>query len=229
MAITVASGFPVSNSGGSGLSTLSVTPATVGDIIVFSSKVSSTTLSITGISGGGCAVWNAISGPVVDATNGGTEELWYGIVTTTGATTITLTWSGTNSVDTDLVAFEFASGLTKTRWAIAAWGSQINTSSTTITWPSLKSNAASLQAYYGYARQGGTATAGSTTGFTYTVDSDSNIYCRNVALSANTSYQPTATTSPSSYSAAIAIIVSAVAFLPTQTIINQAVKRAAFR
>ena len=213
MAITVASGFPTQahGNGGTGITTLSVTPVTVGDVMVMITRISSTTITVNTVSGGGVSSWQRAGTTFVDSTNTYSYEIWWGVVGTTGASTITLTWSSGNTLAGDMIAIELNSGLAYTQWAITGTGTANNASSLVVTFPAITSNALALQAYFGYMVSLNTAVAGSTPGFSWSINSNGNPLTWNPALSPSTGYTPSTTQSPAGTSSGIAVIVSGVA------------------
>ena len=112
-------------------------PGHVGDALVLASMVGSASVTISSVSGGG-ATWQKPTS-AVDTPDGVEDELWLGTTTTTGASTITVTYS--SSVSSDLIelnAQEYtASTGTSTTWSKDVVSSRANTSSSTVTFPSL--------------------------------------------------------------------------------------------
>lgn len=118
-----------------GASSLNMTTAGQGDLIVFGSKVSFSSLGIVSIAGTGTAGWTKVAGPYTD--NNATvrnQEIWIGYVTTPSlATTLNVTWNGTNNAATDLYCQQFSTGYT---WSVYSrdgtqWAGQNNAASTT--------------------------------------------------------------------------------------------------
>ena len=60
--------------------------------------VTTTGLTVSSVSGGGVTTWTKATG--LAGTVGADEEIWYGPVATTGASTITVTWSGSVTAQT---------------------------------------------------------------------------------------------------------------------------------
>jgi RHS repeat-associated protein len=190
---------------GTGNSTLSVSPVTVGDAFVFAAKVKDASVTITGLSGGG-ATWQKL-------TNAGSNpdiELWLGTIATTGSSTITVTYSGSVASDAiELDAQEYTNGTgSTTTWSQDVVGSSNNTtSSTTVTFPTLTPSA-SHELYVGFARIPNTGVAGSTSGFTYDVTSpNANLYIYNPNVSSAVS--PTGVESPAGTSIAVGALITA--------------------
>ena len=129
---------------GTGQSTLSVNPQHVGDALILGvGAVSSSSIDVTAVSGGG-ATWQKITNSD-DTTAGLDSDLWLGTVTTTGSSTITVSYSASvTSITTELTSQEYSSsaGVT-TNWAIANTGhSDVDSASTTVTFPSLSTSSA---------------------------------------------------------------------------------------
>jgi hypothetical protein len=179
--------------------TLAVSPANLGDLMtlaIFASKGN----TITSVSGGGVSAWSRIIGA-------NSEELWRGVVTSTGASTITVTVSTPSGPTVELAAQEWTTGSATGSWVIDTSGTISNPSSTTVTYPSLTPQS-TKDLYIGYAIGGSTMSAGSTSGFTYlTGGSASNQGTYNTTTS--TTVQPTATQSSSNTSIAVAALIAA--------------------
>ncbi len=177
---------------GTGATTISVDPTTAGDMLVVS-ILDTGTPTVTALSGGGVTAWTK----AVGAGSGFDDEIWYGKVTTPGTATITATWSGSVASDvTEYSAREFTAGLgASTTWSVDHTGTQSNTTSSTITYPSL-SPSATGELYFGFATDNN-ATGGSTSGFTYANTATNNQVTYNPNVSSPNAYQPTGTQSPS--------------------------------
>ncbi|HVA02983.1 MAG TPA: IPT/TIG domain-containing protein, partial [Acidimicrobiales bacterium] len=67
---------------GAGLSTLAVSPQTLGDVLVVSAQVGTSTVKLSSLSGGGVATWT--KAVQFAGTVGFDTEIWFGKVTTTG-------------------------------------------------------------------------------------------------------------------------------------------------
>lgn len=191
--------------------TLSDSPTNLGDVIVLSTQVPAGGVTMSGVSGGGVSTWTKVA-----ANNGnGTVnrvEIWMGTVTTTGAGTITVTYSGAQGAN-EVTATEFtASGVTaNTTWGVDMSGNQLNTtSSTTVTYPSLISEG-NAEVYYGYAQvQNSPGTAGSTSGFSYIVtNTQKNVIAYATPTVSNVAYQPTANQNASGQSNTLGVILTA--------------------
>jgi len=111
-----------------------------------------------GIAGGGVDQWNRAAAPP-----GYDVEVWYGEVTTGGASSLYVT---TSEIMTGYAAaYALKSSDSNATWSLAAAASQDNAASTTVAYPSLSGNAG--DAYFGAAIAFSTTSNGSTPGFTY--------------------------------------------------------------
>lgn len=198
---------------------LPVSPTTVGDELVLTTQIPTSGVTVIGVSGGGVATWNK----VVTSNGNGTVnrvELWVGTVTAAGSSTITVTYSSSPGAE-EITATEFtAAGVNaSTSWGIESSGSQLNsTASTTVTFPS-RTAVNGSELYVGYAQvQNPPASTGTTTDFQYIVTSTQhNIIAYDLALAANTPYQPTATQNSAGQSNTVAVVLTA---FVTSTSIN---------
>ena len=156
-------------------STFSLTPAGTGDLIAVAiindsdSTVYASSLASTN------ATWTS-AGHFLCSTNTGTGTIFLGKASSTGTATVTITWSGTTPGTMRNCYQQFTSSVGT--WAVDGSLGHID-STGTATWASL-TPAGSGDLYFGFAWDGGTATGGSTTGYTYTVDgSHGNGSCYN--------------------------------------------------
>ncbi len=213
--VSEAATFPV-NVKALGGTTLSINPQKVGDLIVFSSQIWSQTITVTGVSCPETSAWQ-LAKRYVDTVNGViTEELWWATATATGATTITATYSASvSALSPELVADSFTSS-SPLVWSFESGAGAAATNTATIAYPSLTSGAAQMQLYWAYAESTQTASAGSTTGFTYDPTAAGNMTTFNDVLNTYTAYAPTAVQTAGSNDTAIAGIFAAQ--LPSQTI-----------
>ena len=144
---------------------LSLDPATVGDIILCAVFADSAEVSATGITGGNCS-WVQISG-YVGLTNPVGVFVFAGTVTATGSATATIVFNGTTPA-LSAVAQEFS--------VSAGWSADVqgfkDVATGTSACPSL-TPAGTGELYFSYLGSASelTSTAGSTSGFTYHVDS----------------------------------------------------------
>lgn len=185
-----------------------INAGTTGDLRVIGTVVHSATINVSTVSGGGVTTWTR-AGSVFTASSNRRLEIWYGTITGSG-TSVTFTYSsaiGSTTVRNNVQDFRDTNG--STMFQVQDDGSQNNASGTTYTMPQLTSiNAGEL--YFGHGHVGNTATAGSTTGFTYTIDANGNPRCYHPNLAAATNYQPTGPHSAASTSHFIAAIFAAV-------------------
>jgi hypothetical protein len=191
---------------GSAITTLAVTPQNLGDVLVVFAQVGSTTPKVSSIAGGGVATWT--KGQQFAGSVGADEEIWFGKVTTTGASTITFTWSSSITGHTaEYGAQEFSAGLgASTVWALDKSGTLNNASSTAVSFPSL-TPAGSGELYFGYAVPANTASAGTTSGFSYATTAEANVTTSDTNVSG--AVTPAAAQSPAGISSAIGVLLSA--------------------
>ena len=166
--------------------TRAVTNTNLGNVRVVGVFSNSATATL-GISAGGVTTWNPF-GSGYNPTNpaGFTIRLFWGLITATGAQTITCTTSA--GTIQEIVSGAFA----PPACTVALDGTQTTTTGTTTTTgygSQVPSTATDL--YWGYAIYGASGAAGSTTGFTYFLTGTSNI-----ALYSLAAPNPSAPTNP---------------------------------
>ena len=160
--------------------TFSLTPAGTGDLIavaiindsnktVYASSLASTN-----------ATWTA-AGHFLASTNTGTGTIFLGKTSSTSTATVTITWSGTAPGTMRNGWQEFTS--TVGSWAVDGSLGDIDSAGTN-TWVSL-TPAGSGDLYFGFAYNNGTASAGSTSGYTYSVDGHGNGMAYNAACTSS--------------------------------------------
>ena len=135
-------------------------------------------------------------------------KMWSGIVSTTGSSNVTATFSGSvGSIETGLAAQEFSvsPGPSKA-WAKDASGGISNLSSTTVALPKL-TPAGTGELYFGYGATNSAASAGTTADFRYATTSDDDVVAYNTNVS--TAVQPTASQSSASVSGGLAALITA--------------------
>jgi hypothetical protein len=89
---------------------LSVDPQNVGDLMLLGTEDSNTTPpTVAGVSGGGVSSWTLLARDSDSAYTQDVDEIWAGIVTTPGPSTITVTINGFSDGE-DLMAQEFTAG-----------------------------------------------------------------------------------------------------------------------
>jgi hypothetical protein len=146
-AISAAGGLytAVRPSGSDPVYTLSVNPQKVGDLLLFGLEDSNTSFpTTTSVTGGGVTSWVRIaSDPDLSGTDDN-DEIWEGVVTSTGPSTITATLNGFTD-DSDLVAQEFTGATT---WTLDKAGTVTGTYAQTFSYPSL-TPASSGELYFG--------------------------------------------------------------------------------
>lgn len=123
---------------GTAISTLAVTPVTVGNLLVVAGGVKSATIHYTTLSGGGVTTWTHLVGPFVGTSGTWSQDMWMGVVTTAGSSTITFSASGAlTGLTTGMEAQEFTVNNSAVTWALDTTGTSSNTASTTLTFPSM--------------------------------------------------------------------------------------------
>jgi hypothetical protein len=190
----VVAGWPISKVGslytasGTGLTTLSVNPTTIGDCLIFGPTHGQTGSTITSVSGGHCASWTRIAGPVVATGYVATiPELWVGVCNAIGsAANITIAGANLGPGSQRLVAQQFTTG----QGAASTWiadGSPSNfeqdsTASATVVWPTLTPTGTNRM-YFGRGTVSSTAnTTGQTAGYTVALDAGSNPFFYNPSV-----------------------------------------------
>lgn len=193
MAITRATGFPTSSQTTSATAP-AVTWVTVGDLgLLAIANFGSGTIKISTVSSTKATGWTqVVTG--LDGSEGWTVSLWVGTITSTGADSITVTWSGTTPTSYEVMFDEFNSGLGSSNvWAVVTGGS-LRTTASPWNYPSLTSNTVTLQTYWGYqATLSGNPTGGTGTGFTFTTTAGANQIAWNGSLATSTAFQPAMT------------------------------------
>lgn len=181
----------------SGQTSATLAAGTVGDLRVVQFLTISSSVSVNTLSGGGVTTWkragsaNAVSANTIGVA--ATAETWYGVITSTG-TALTITYNGTvGSTSCRLMKRDYRSsrGIT----SIAAVGngfSQTNnhTTSSPLTWPSLTTSNPGQLLVGVMGNFGGPTYTGTTTGFTYTLDTDGNDYNYNLSPANSTAFAP---------------------------------------
>lgn len=193
---------------GNGVTTLADAPAALNDLMLLYSSPSNGNGTVSSISGGGVTTWTKVTSTQGGSGSGTTTiDMWRGIVTATGASTITVTFGGTVGNPNEIAAQEFSTGSTSGSWVVDSSGTLYNTSSTTVTYPSLTPQS-SKDLYAGYASAGSTTSAGTTTGFTYAntgLTGHQLIY--NTSVSSTT--QPTSTQATATASLTVGALIAA--------------------
>ena len=200
--------FPVSSET-LGDNSIMINPMKVGDLVVLSMQLHTTGISITGITGGNVGNWQR----AVAYTNTGTDtlyyELWWGVVISTGSSTVNISYSGDVSqwaIELIADSFTTASALP---WAVVTSGGSSNPSSSSASWPALTSNNLADQLYWGASEEESNATSSTTPGFTSDLTSHGNCFVYDGGLAPSTRYAPTCGESPADVSTAVGVIFSA--------------------
>lgn len=185
--------------------TLSISPTTPGNLLVFScyTTTSSGSPSVSNVSGGGVSTWfeSLLSAQFTTPPANQRGTIWLGTAKTTGASTVTITSStGSFAGSNGLFCQEFtANAGPNTRWYVdpGQTGTRTNASSATITFPTLVPSGPN-RLYVGPGYAGGTGnTSGATAGYTVQLDTNNNpfIYNTNVSTSQSPTSQQTTSTS----------------------------------
>jgi hypothetical protein len=160
-----------------------VSPVNTGDIeaLAIQGQPESSPV-VSSVSGGGVTTWSkAIAYP--GSATSSDIEIWWGKITSTGSSTITVTWTGSNPSYRELDAHEFSGGSGAT-WSVDKTGDASSGSATSYNMASLTPSGTG-ELYFGLAVVGGdTATAGSTSGVTYNVDDNGNLLAYDTNVSA---------------------------------------------
>lgn len=190
--------------------TLSVSPAAAGNILMLAVETKFTVgqnYSCTGVSGGGCTQWTRAVQLLPDAQGIHEITIWYGVVTTPGAATITATFSNAGTVSTELACQEFhPSTGANTAWVADVVGTISSAASTTPPYPPLTPTSTG-ELYFGFIQWPGSGSGGGTTGFIYQTDANGNQVAYNLNVSGTVS--PVAS-SASQVSSAGAVLMRAV-------------------
>lgn len=220
-------GSPVSQtvSGANNTPSLAVT-TTTNDLLVYVGATIGNTSNraMTAVSGGGVTTWNLAA-----STNFGTLDwlgLWWGVVTTGGPSNITCTVSTPSDLfAVAAVVQEFSGG---SQWLVDGSGaSRTNTSSTTVTYPTL-APVNYGRGYFGGCLDSGTASgSGQTAGYTVAIATGSGGTAMLYNPAVAGSQSPTSTQSPTNTSATVAALIYALN--PTQPPynLNTSMRRAA--
>ncbi|HTT85960.1 MAG TPA: IPT/TIG domain-containing protein, partial [Acidimicrobiales bacterium] len=200
--ITAVGGF--SSKTGTALTTLAVTPAAAGDVLVVFAEAA-TTGTVSSVTGGGVASWTKA---VQFSANGVDTEIWFGKVTTTGSSTVTFAWSSSLSGHSaEYGDQEFSAGLgSSTVWALDKSGTKNNASSTSVALPALTPTGAG-ELYFGYGEVANTASAGTTAGFTFAATSNGNLAAYDPSVSGAVS--PVGAQAPAGVSTAVGVLLVA--------------------
>ena len=142
--------------------TLAVNPTKVGNFYLVEVIANGGTVYCNAISGGNCT-WTLLTS-FKGHNNTIYASVFTGVATATGSANATLAFSGSTPTF-EAVGQQFSSSLGS--WAMTASGT-LDLTTGTNTWPSLAPDGSGTL-YFGFSYDSGTATAGSTPGFTYDV------------------------------------------------------------
>ncbi len=183
----------LSSNGGTNLASLSVSPQANGDALLLAVAIDNPSVSVSSVSGGGSS-WTKLE-TITDSTNNRDDELWLGTVTSTGSSSISVTFSATPNSWVELSSEEFTAGLgSNTVWSKdSAANSSSTTNTTALSYPSLAASG-SLELYLGFTELENVASSGTSAGFTYQTTSSNNQIAYDTDVSG--SVAPTASQSP---------------------------------
>jgi len=148
-------------------STLSLSPQTIGDLIVLE-VITDSTAPCTNVSGGGCS-WTPVGATVAGSVNTGNEAaIFIGTVTATGSASATLSFNGSPSI-IRAAGQEFRSSVGT--WTLDQQSTLDNSGTSAL--PAL-TPVGSGELYFGYFFDSNAVAAGSTAGYTYNSDIHNN-------------------------------------------------------
>lgn len=196
--------------------TVSVTTHAVGNFILVSAGDASGATALATALSSSHVTWTKLGTSFAGTTYPGTAQVFIGQVTSVATATVTATYSGT-PVDPFIEGREFS---TTAGFAAVTFDKQGHIDSAgTNTWASLTpANSGSL--YWGYAQNDGSATAGSTSGYVYTANSDghSNGEAYNLSCPAGTATAPVWGDSGEAFG--IMVVLYEAYFAPVGSLIN---------
>src|ERR1035437_1411660 len=138
MTISRAAGFPVGggDSSSGGVTSVTVSPAAIGDLVIVSVFIGSASIPVSGMSGGHATGWARAEG-FTDSTSVLRAEIWTGAATATGAAAVTVTFSA--SISTTFVEIDADSLHSSTggSWSVVASGGQHDATGPSNACPSL--------------------------------------------------------------------------------------------
>ena len=144
--------------------TLSVSPTATGDVLVFFAQNVSDVSTASAVNGGGVTNWNKAA--YSNASGAGDAEIWWGVITATGSSTITVTFPGGSNHN--LGALQFTAGAGYYWYQDGPGGGTTGTAKATSgNYPSLTPSG-SGELYVGTALLAGGGPGGATSGYTYT-------------------------------------------------------------
>ena len=128
-------------------------------------------------------------------------------MTSTGSSTISVSWSSTPGGGVDLSVDEYAAS--GGSWTLGNTDSTQTSSSASVAFPALETPASGSSLYTGYGYICQTGTGGSTSGYTFTVTAASNLAAYNTSLAQSTVYTPAGSESPAGCSVTVGAIFNA--------------------
>ena len=194
---------------GSGTATFTVDTTTIGNAVVVGTRVTSSSLTINSMSGGGCD-WT-LAARFVSTARGRSYEIWIGQITSvvTGST-VTASWSGSLTGKTctyNPQEFTFGSPANWDPVSGQTGGTETSTTSLTITFPTLTASAKQLYFGQGSVSSGVPTGSGSPAGFVFEATTD--CWCYGVTAGAG-SIAVSETNNSTSQSAAVGALIEAV-------------------
>lgn len=196
---------------GNGVVTLGVTTFNVGDVLMLTTAVGSTTIAATGVSGGNAINWQRVCAPVNDATTVVNVDMWMGTVNAVGSATITVAYSASVTV---LPCYYDAQGFTtdvRSTWSVDQTGGADHATSLTLLYPSLVPTGTG-ELYYGLAwSQQTSSVVGTTPGFSWARDSIGRLATWNTNVSATVAPTASQTTTGPYVSSAVLLKATPVA------------------
>jgi hypothetical protein len=150
--------------------TPSLTTSTAGDFVLAEIRNgTNNTVTVTGLSSSN-ATWTQLGTSLIGSVNTDTASVWLGKVTAASTATVTISWSGTTPA---LIRGDFQEFSSSVAGPIVLDKQGNLDGSGTNTWVSL-TPAKSGELYFGWALDSGSAVGGSTSGYVYQVDTQSN-------------------------------------------------------
>lgn len=197
------------NSGGQG--SLAITTSAIGDLIVVTADVTSPTITLTGVSGGNAGSWTQVCAPLYDSAVANSQSMWKGVVTSTGAGTLTFTYSaaiGTTGVQRVFQMFHSSNGASTT-WTVEASNEQVNAAATTGSFPTLTAGGTG-RLYFGLCAVVSGFPTGSTTGGWVWDNTDTylDLLLYNLSVGSGSVTPPTTGTGTSQKSVALGALFS---------------------
>lgn len=162
--------------------TFSLTPAAIGNLIVFGVEVGASTIAFGSFSSAN-ATWFPLIVQGTNATLNKRVALIAGVATATSAQTVTGVLSGGTAASAGAAGHEFSTSLgTKALWHIGPSGVTTQSASTTLGGPSLLPDCAGeLRFDYVFVTNTGTGTNGTPAGYVYNTDSAGNMQDYNLS------------------------------------------------